>query len=99
MPYGEPDPADPQVLVGVAMPGNAESLRDMAYVFAEELARLGFDERRLLRLFRTHFYTGLHRAYRALGETAIREIVRECVGVFGTGRATPDATPGKESDP
>jgi len=83
MPYGDPDPADPQVLVGVGLPAEAETMREMAYVFAEEFARMGFDARRILRLFAHPFYAGAHRAYRALGEPAVSEIVEECVGVWG----------------
>ncbi len=85
------EPDDPMELRGVAVPGTPEALREMAYVFAEEFARLGFDEARLLRLFRTPFYGGLHRAYRALGEPAVRAIIAECVGVWGHGRRTADA--------
>jgi len=91
MPYGDPDPTDPNVLVGVVLPAEAETMREMAYVFAEEFARLGFDEAWLLRLFRNSFYSGLHRAYRALGEPVIREIIGECVRVWGRERLTADS--------
>jgi hypothetical protein len=76
-------PDDPMELVGVALPAGPEATLDMAYVFAEELARLGFDEARLLRVFRSPFYAAPHRAYRALGEPAVRRVVAECVRVFG----------------
>lgn len=88
MPYGDPDPSDPNILVGVEVPAEAESMREMAYVFAEEFARLGFDEGRLLRLFKNPFYAGLHQAYRALGEAAVSEIISECVRVWGHRRLT-----------
>jgi hypothetical protein len=78
---------DPMELVGVALPAEVETMREMAYVFAEEFARLGFDETRLLRLFRNPFYAGLHRAYRALGEPMVREIVTECIRVWGRMRS------------
>ena len=86
MPYDEPDPSDPTVLVGVLLPAEAETLREMVYAFAEEFARMGYDEARLLRVFRNPFYAGAHQAYRALGEPAVREIVAECVRVWGRGR-------------
>ena len=35
MPYQDPDPTDPNMLVGVMLPADAEAMRDMAYVFAE----------------------------------------------------------------
>ena len=83
MPYGDPDPQDPNMLVGVSVPADPEAVREMAYAFAEEFAALGFDERRLLALFKQPFYAGPHRAYRALGETAIRSIIAESIGVWG----------------
>ena len=85
MPYGDPDPSDPHVLVGVGLPAEAGTMREMAYVFAEEFARIGLDAPRILRLFASPFYAGAHRAYRALGEAAVREIVEECVAVWGRG--------------
>lgn len=88
MPHGDPDPSDPNELVGVVLPAEAETMREMACVFAEEFARLGFDEARLLRLFKNPFYGGLHRAYCALGEPAVRAIISECVRVWGPGRFT-----------
>ncbi|MBI4607898.1 MAG: hypothetical protein HY726_02675 [Candidatus Rokubacteria bacterium] len=93
MPWGDPDPADPNVLIGVALPAEAETVREMAYVFAEEFARLGFDEARLLRLFRNPFYAGLHHVYRALGEPVVSEIVRETVRAWGLGRLSADDPP------
>lgn len=83
MPYRQPDPSDPHLLVGVGLPAEAATMGEMAYVFAEEFARLGFDEGRLLRLFKNPSYRGPHQAYRALGEPAIREIVKECIQVWG----------------
>ncbi len=83
MPWDDPDPSDPNVLVGVSLPGDAESLRDMAYAFAEEYAGLGYSEDQLLRLFRHPFCAGPRRALEQLGEPEIRRIVHECVDVFG----------------
>ena len=83
MPYGEPDPTDPNVLVGVALPADIEATRDMAWVFSEEFARMGFAAPRILGLFRSPFYAGAHAALQALGEAEIAAIVDECVAVFG----------------
>jgi hypothetical protein len=82
MPYRDPDPTDPSVLVGVAVPADAEAMRSMAWVFAEEFARMGYDGPRILAVFRSPFYTGAHRAWRALGEAEVAAIVDECVGVW-----------------
>jgi hypothetical protein len=78
-----PEPDDPLALVGVAVPAGPEVWREMAWVFAEEFARLGYGEARLLALFRSPFYAGLHRAWRALGEAEVRDIVAACVGAWG----------------
>ena len=83
MPYDDPDPADPNILVGVVLPADRDAVREMAYVFAEEFARMGFDEQQLLRLFKNPFYAGAHQAYCALGEEAIRRIISECVNAWG----------------
>jgi hypothetical protein len=83
MPYDDPDPTDPQVLVGVVLPSNEEAAREMAYVFAEEFARMGFDVHGALSLFTNPFYAGAHQIYLALGADVVRGIVEECVTVFG----------------
>ena len=86
MPYKDPDPTDPNMLVGVMLPADAEATRDMAYVFAEEFARLGYTREQLLSLFKNPFYDGAHGAYRALGEKQTLSIIDECLGVWGNFR-------------
>jgi hypothetical protein len=54
----------------------------MAWVFAEEFARMGYDGPRILAVFRAPFYAGAHRAWRALGEAEVTAIVDECVAVW-----------------
>jgi hypothetical protein len=83
MPFKDPDPTDPNMLVGVMLPAAAEATRDMAYVFAEEFARLGYTREQLLWLFKNPFYGGAHGAYRALGETETSSIIDECLAVWG----------------
>ena len=90
MPYGDPDPTDPSVLVGVALPADREATRDMAWVFAEEFARMGLDAPRILGLFRSPFYAGAHGAFQVLGEPEIAAIIEECVGVLGPHRKQGD---------
>jgi hypothetical protein len=84
MPYDDPSPTDPTVLVGVGLPGDIEATRDMAWVFAEEFARMGFDAPRIAALFRSPAYAGAHQAWQWLGETEVHAIIGECVGVFGS---------------
>ena len=83
MVYNDPDPTDPNVLVGVVLPADGEAMREMAYAFAEEFARMGHDRQQILALFKNPFYGGAHGAYRALGEEAIQSIVDECLGAWG----------------
>ena len=83
MPFKDPDPSDPNMLVGVMLPADAEATREMAYVFAEEFARMGYSREQLLGLFKNPFYGGAHGAYRALGEQETLAIIDECVSVWG----------------
>lgn len=83
MPFKDPDPTDPNMLVGVMLPADAEATRDMAYVFAEEFARLGYGREQLLSLFKNPFYGGAHGAYRTLGEQETLAIIDECLNVWG----------------
>jgi hypothetical protein len=83
MPFKDPDPTDPNVLVGVMLPADPETMRDMAYVFAEEFARLGYTREQLLSLFKNPFYGGAHGAYRSLGEDETLSIIDECIDAWG----------------
>ena len=83
MPFKDPDPTDPNMLVGVMLPADAEATREMAYVFAEEFARMGYSREQLLWLFKNPFYGGAHGAYRALGEQETLIIIDECLNVWG----------------
>jgi hypothetical protein len=79
VPYDDPDPSDPQLLVGVTVPGGPEAMRAMAETFADEFARLGLSAPEIMRLFDDPFYGGAHRALRALGEPVVRGIVARAV--------------------
>lgn len=85
MPYKDPDPTDPNMLVGVELPAAADTTEGMAYVFAEEFARIGFDKERILTLFKKPFYAGSYRAYQELGELEIKRIVEECLAIWARG--------------
>jgi hypothetical protein len=96
MPYGEPDASDPSLLVGVSLPADATTDLDMAYVFAEEFARMGFDEERLLGLFRRPFYAGAHRLWQSLGEETIFRVARESLEIWGRMRCVDRVAPRQE---
>jgi hypothetical protein len=74
------------MLVGVLLPGDEESTREMAYAFAEEFASLGKSRDEILWLFANPFYAGAHQAYRVLGKAAVAAIVDECVQVWSAVR-------------
>ena len=83
MPYDEADETDPMLLMGVEIETGQDSLLETARVFAEEFARMGFDEEKLLGLFRNPFYAAAHRAWLVLGEETVGALVREGVGAWG----------------
>jgi hypothetical protein len=94
MPYDDPDPEDPMLLVGVSLPGDEASQVEMVYGFAEEFAKMGFDADRILSLFRQPFYAGAHAAWRELGEARVAAIIRETLEVWGRMRLVDrDAAP------
>ncbi len=88
MPYDEPEPDDPHLLVGVGVAGDADSTRAMVAAFAEEYAQLGFDRARILALFRNRFYAAAHGAAEALGIEEVERLVDAAVRVFGSQRYT-----------
>jgi hypothetical protein len=97
MPYDEPDPDDPTVIVGVNLPGDSGSTRELVYALAEEFASLGYGEDWIMHMFGTPFFAGAHRAFLELGEKESRAIVQECVGLWGRVRfvdRVPVSSPG-----
>ena len=93
MPYKDPDPSDPNVLVGVVLPAEAETMQEMAYAFAEEFARMGYSKTLLLSVFKNPFYAAAHGIYQTLGEAAVQMIINECVRVWGRSRITVQEVP------
>ena len=83
MPYDDPEPDDPQELIGVELPGDEATTRDMAAAFADEFAQLGFSRPQILGLFRKAEYAGAHQAWRLLGEGEIGRMVDESIAVWG----------------
>ena len=77
------EPDDPMMLVGVTLPGDLETMREMAATFADEFAAMGYTEDCLLNLFREPFYKGANQAFQALGEVETRRIVGEAIGFWG----------------
>ena len=83
MPYNDPEPEDPQELIGIELAGDESVTRDMAAAFADEFAQLGLTRPQILGLFRRAEYTGAYHAWTLLGEEAIARLVYESLAVWG----------------
>jgi hypothetical protein len=79
MPKNEPDTTDPMTLTGVEVPAEEADVMAMARAFAEEFAAQGWDEARLLSMFRNRFYAGPHLAWTQLGEERVRALIADAV--------------------
>ena len=97
MPFNDPEPDDPQELVGVELPGDESVTREMAAAFADEFAQLGFTRSQILALYRKAEYAGAHQAWRLLGQDEIARIVDESLAVWG--RFTCAVTDSTDGDP
>ncbi len=97
MPYDDPEPDDPHLLVGVSLPGDEAATREMAMAFADEFAQMGFDRERLRRLFANPFYAGAHAALQLLGQAEITRIVEDSLRVYGGSRLVVQDT-GEDGD-
>ena len=70
---------DPMALVGVAVSGPeaARGLVEMARVFIDEFARMGWDRERIHGLFRNPFYRGPHVVYERYGDEFVLQLIGE----------------------
>jgi hypothetical protein len=66
------EPDDPLELVGVPVPVDDATFDEMAGCLVEEYIRDGWTDARLLALFRSPFYAGLHVVWRLRGEPWVR---------------------------
>lgn len=73
----EAEPDDPLALVGVPVRVDEAAFDEMARCFVEEYVRDGWGDARLLALFRSPFYTGLHVIWRRRGEAWVRDLVAD----------------------
>lgn len=72
-----PEPDDPLELVGVPVPVDEATFDEMAGCFVEEYVRDGWTDERLLALFRSPHYAGLHVIWRRRGEPWVRALMAE----------------------
>ncbi len=71
------EPDDPLELVGVPVPVDEATFDEMARCLIEEYVRDGWTDDRLLALFRSPFYAGLHVIARRRGEAWVRALIAE----------------------
>ena len=89
------EPDDPMALIGVSIEADRGAADEMARCLVEEYLREGFDEARLLVLFRNPFYRALHAIYRERGEEAVRALIAEVGSTWGVWRVTEVQRPGR----
>lgn len=66
--HKDAEPEDPLELVGVPVPVDEATFDEMAYCLIEEYVRDGWTDERLMRMFRSPFYAGLHVVWVRRGE-------------------------------
>jgi hypothetical protein len=71
------EPDDPLELIGVPVPVDEATFDEMASCFVEEFVRDGWTDQRLLALFRSPFYAGLHVIWRRRGELWVRDLIAQ----------------------
>lgn len=76
-PGKEAEPDDPLELVGVPVPVDEGTFDEMAYCFIEEFIRDGWTDERLLRMFRSPYYAGLHVVLARRGEPWVRAAIAD----------------------
>jgi hypothetical protein len=81
-------------LVGVGFDADQQAVDEMARCLVEEYLRQGWDETRLLALFRNPFYQALHAIYRDRGEEAVRALIAETAATWGVWTVSETTTRG-----
>lgn len=71
------EPDDPLELVGVPVPVDEATFDEMARCLVEEYVRDGWSDARLLALFRSSFYAGLHVIWRRRGEAWVLDVIQQ----------------------
>lgn len=76
---------DPFAMVGVFLPvePDQDAAAEMARVFIEEFALMGFSAERILRLFKSPFYASAHLLYQQRGEAFVRESIDQVLRPAG----------------
>jgi hypothetical protein len=81
---------DPMELMGMVMPGDENTLEEMAECFIDEYARLGWGERQIMALFVSPMFMATHRVYRTKGEDYVRDLIQKRLDIWHPNRKTSD---------
>jgi len=74
---------DPLEIIGVELPNQTEDqLRDMALCMAEEFAREGWDEEKLLAMFKNPFYQGPYLAWKQKGDEFVKSVIKDALAMW-----------------
>jgi hypothetical protein len=76
-PFEEDDPLE--LIAAGPFATEEDCLEEMARTFIDEYARLGWNRKQLLKLFRDPFYQGPHLIYQTKGEAFISQLIVERV--------------------
>lgn len=83
MPSKECEPDDPVEMIGMQLSHQTEAqLHDMALCFAEEFVREGWDEERLLKMFKNPFYQGPYLVWKQKGDDFVRSVIEEAIHMW-----------------
>lgn len=83
MPIKTVETDDPLELVGMVLPGEAGQLEAMAECIVEEYVRMGWDEPRLMTIFRSPMFLATHRIYQIKGQEYVRALIRRVGAQWG----------------
>src|ERR1041385_276279 len=83
MPKDEFDLDDPMELNGVGLVCEEDTTDEMAECFIEEFARLGYNHKQILALFRNPYYLGMNLALQQRGEEFVRQKISEAFALRG----------------
>ena len=84
---------DPLELVGVPVTVDAATFDEMARCLVEEFVRDGWSDARLLALFRSPFYAGLHVIWELRGEAWVHELLAETRARWRRADPAPEGAP------
>lgn len=73
---------DPMEMVAVALPAipGEDAVVEMARVFVEEFALMGYTPERIMRLFKSPVYAGMYMVYHDRGDEFVRQLIQQVTG-------------------